>query len=196
MNTSNFNFYFDYLSPFSYFLWTQFREKNFTQVKYKPVVLARLLKHWGQKGPAEIEPKKKFLARYCENFARENNIPFLLPKAHPFNPLIPLRMSVQSIYTENPALQFKVIDLLWKAIWVDQVTADDPEKIAEYLSQQGLEGSQLVEMAFNREYKNELNANTKEAIEFGCFGVPSIIYNDQLFWGNDSFKYFCQTYEK
>jgi len=34
--------------------------------------------------------------------------------------------------------------------------------------------------------KEQLRENTKTAIEFGVFGVPTIIADEHLFWGNDA----------
>jgi 2-hydroxychromene-2-carboxylate isomerase len=64
------SFYFDYISPYAYFahrrlnlppthphsFFRGLREGSNTelQIEYKPVLLAGLLKHWGQLGPAEV----------------------------------------------------------------------------------------------------------------------------------------------
>jgi 2-hydroxychromene-2-carboxylate isomerase len=47
------DWYFDFVSPFSYISLYRLKELP-VQVSYKPVLFAGLLKHWGQKGPAEI----------------------------------------------------------------------------------------------------------------------------------------------
>ena len=46
--------YFDFISPYSYFgLSTLAQLPQGTQITFRPVLFAGLLKHWGQKGPLE-----------------------------------------------------------------------------------------------------------------------------------------------
>ena len=55
----NIDFWFDPISPFAYLAFEQLPqalEGCSYAVNYRPVLLAGLLAHWGQKGPAEIEP--------------------------------------------------------------------------------------------------------------------------------------------
>jgi 2-hydroxychromene-2-carboxylate isomerase len=33
-----------------------------------------------------------------------------------------------------------------------------------------------------------LDADTREAIERGVFGVPTVFVRDEMFWGNDRFE--------
>ncbi|MBP6320444.1 MAG: DsbA family protein, partial [Rubrivivax sp.] len=54
-------FHFDVVSPFAYLAFErlpQVLQGCSYEVDYRPVLFAGLLQHWGQKGPAEIEPKR------------------------------------------------------------------------------------------------------------------------------------------
>lgn len=57
--------YFDFISPFAYLQLARFSQLpadlDITPV---PVVFSALLKHWGQLGPAEIPPKRRFVYRF------------------------------------------------------------------------------------------------------------------------------------
>ncbi len=179
-------FYFDFISPYSYFAWLQLpqlkkeHDLNFT---IKPVLLAGILNHYGQKGPAEIIPKRDALFRTCLRYAAKNNIEFTTPKFHPFNPLYVLRLALKST---SGQWQEKVIDTIWKAGWTQGIDLGNPEEIEKVLNQAGLPGSDLLENTFLRENKKALKENTQEAIEKGIFGVPSFVYKKEVFWGNDS----------
>ena len=53
-------FYLDFISPYSYLAFEELPEALLGlsyAVDYKPVLFAGLLKHFGQKGPAEIAAK-------------------------------------------------------------------------------------------------------------------------------------------
>src|SRR5215212_10250417 len=53
MDTS-IEWYFDFVSPYSYICFNRLGELPPVPISYKPVLFAGLLEHWGQKGPAEI----------------------------------------------------------------------------------------------------------------------------------------------
>jgi len=59
---------------------------------YRPVLFAGLLKNWGQKGPAEIEPKRAWTFRHVHWLAQHHGIAMQTPAQHPFNPLAHLRL--------------------------------------------------------------------------------------------------------
>ena len=60
----------DFVSPFSYISLCRLKELP-GEVSYKPVLFAGLLKHWGQKGPAEIPAKRRWTYRWCTWWARD-----------------------------------------------------------------------------------------------------------------------------
>lgn len=176
------------MSPFSYLAWlklSEFKQRHQLEVRLCPVVLAKLLNHFEQKGPGEIQPKREFLLKQLIRYARKNDIPFTTPKTHPFNPLYALRLGLSTVGGDD---QWKICDVLWKAGWQQRIDMADPDELERVLSEAGLNGKDLMEKTFAREAKLELKNNVKEAIEYGCFGVPCFVYNDELFWGNDSYE--------
>ena len=61
------DFYFDFVSPFAYLAFEALPhalQGCSYQVHYRPVLFAGLLKHHGQRGPAEIEPKRIWTYRH------------------------------------------------------------------------------------------------------------------------------------
>lgn len=179
------NFYFDYLSPFSYFAWNSLKKFQDLNLHYKPVALGPLLNHWGIKGPGEVTPKREFLLKQCLRLSAKNQIDFTTPKTHPFNSLYALRLSLKGVAGE---LQPKVIEVLWKAGWQSRIDMGEPDELLKVLKDAGLPADELYEKSFSKEAKVELKANIKEAISFGVFGVPTMVTNKELFWGNDALE--------
>lgn len=180
------NFYFDFLSPFSYFAWLKLgpmAQELGLKVNFKPVALGPLLNHWQIKGPGEIEPKREFLLKQMIRYAKSSNIEFTTPKTHPFNSLYSLRLALNFTSGEH---QEKVIDILWKAGWQKKIDMGDPNELQEILKANNLPADDLYEKSFSKEAKAELKTNIKEAIGHGVFGVPSFVIDGELFWGNDS----------
>lgn len=182
------DFYFDFMSPYSYFAWLklkEFQQQNNIELNLYPVVLANLLNHWGQKGPGEIVPKRDYMLKTCLRYAAKNNINFTTPKAHPFNPLYALRVATKECSEHR---QWETIDALWKAGWQNRIDMGEPDELIKSLNEAGLNGEELLEKTFEREVKQALKKNVKMAIEFGAFGVPTFVVDGELFWGNDCYQ--------
>ena len=181
----DFNFYFDFLSPFSFFAFKRLSQLENITIHYRPVALGPLLNHWSIKGPGEVTPKREFLLKQCLRYAAKNKMSFTTPKTHPFNSLYALRLALKSTAGE---LQPQVIKTLWEAGWEKRIDMGEPDELQTVLKEAGLPAEELYEKSFSKEAKVELKANIQEAISFGVFGVPSFVAGDELFWGNDAIE--------
>lgn len=189
------DFYFDFLSPFSYFAWINHQKLGLDtryEFNYRPVLMGKLFEHWDIKGPGEIAPKRYLMLKSCFRYASRENIEFVPPETHPFNPLYVLRLATLAC---GGKAQMKVIDSLWSYIWGKGNTGDNPDALESFLNDVSLPGTELMEKAFAREAKLELKQNTKEAIANKLFGVPSFVCGDEVFWGNDSLTDLIQFIE-
>ena len=89
------DWYFDFVSPFSYLQCEQLPAlAPRIAIRYRPVLFAGLLGANGQKGPAEIPAKRLFTYRFCVWQARNSASPLKFPHEHPFNPLPLLRLAI------------------------------------------------------------------------------------------------------
>ena len=178
-------YYFDFLSPFSYMSWVNTREKNF-DFEFYPVSLPNIISHYETKGPGQIKPKRDFLARELFRYKTINNIPFMFPKNIPFNSLYALRLSLKSVAGDS---QKKLIDVFFRAAWEFGLDLGDSNVIEDLLVQNGFNKDELMNKISSKEVKLELRSNIEKALKREVFGVPSFILEGELFWGNDSLKY-------
>lgn len=175
--------FFDFVSPYSYLQCEKLAElPNHVQLVYKPVLFAALLNHWGQKGPAEIEEKRKFTYRSVLWVAQKYGIPFTFPRAHPFNPLPLLRLSIA---LDN---QPDAVRKLFRFVYRDGHLPD--ESAAWSALTQALNVPDADQLIQSAAVKQQLHDNTQEAISKGVFGVPTLRIDDELFWGVDFFDFF------
>lgn len=189
MISSTLDYYFDYLSPFAFFAWRDIGEfcgKNGLELRAHPVVFGKLLDHWGQLGPAEIPPKRDWVSRYCLRYASLHGFEYNPPKFHPFNPLPALRLSLLEVCGEQ---QLAVIQELFEAGWTRGEDLGDVNNLIAILKRAGIETGGLKKKITDPNIKEALFAETSNAIANGVFGVPTMIVNDQLFWGNDQFEH-------
>jgi 2-hydroxychromene-2-carboxylate isomerase len=179
-------FLFDFLSPYAYLAWSQIHglaQRHGRTVQPEPVLLAALLDTHGQLGPAEIPAKRTYVFRDVLRSARVLGLQLRPPPAHPFNPLLGLRIAALDL---SPQDRFAVIDALFGAVWEDGRGITDPDAVAAVLTDRDLDGPALIAAAGTPDAKQRLKALTQQALDDGVFGVPSIIADGELFWGFDS----------
>lgn len=166
-------FYFDFLSPYSYLAWSWVRQSHFNLVPV-PVVLAQVIHHYETKGPAEIAPKRDYLWKHCLRTARQRQVPFVMPAKLPFNSSFALRVAIAS------GGDLKVIDAIFRAAWERAENIEDPEVVLQLP-----ECAHLDALASSKETRRALKNNVQMAIQKGVFGTPTFVVNDELFWGDD-----------
>jgi 2-hydroxychromene-2-carboxylate isomerase len=169
----------DVISPFSYLALKELhRVPQDISIECVPVLFAGLLNHHGQKGPAEIQSKRRFTYRYCLWKAQSLGVPMHFPPSHPFNPLMALRLIIAA------GSRIEAVELVLDAVFMhgQDVTQD---RIIEELG--GKLGIARPREAINAPtVKEQLRRNTEWAISRGVFGVPTLIVNDEIFWGHDA----------
>lgn len=175
------DWYIDFLSPFPYLQAGRFSEfPDGVAIRPRPILFAALLKHWGNKAPAEIPPKKQFLFRHALWLANRRGIPFRPPSRHPFNPLRPLRLAIAL------GADIEVTEQILHFIWGEGRDTESEENWRDLAGRFGLQAKEASEAIERPEVKAALKANTDRAIEAGVFGVPTIVAGNNLFWGADA----------
>jgi 2-hydroxychromene-2-carboxylate isomerase len=173
------HWYFDFISPFAYLQSEVLhRFDNKLAIRPVPVLFAGLLKHWGQKGPAEMATKRRFTYRQVQWLAEHNGIPFRFPPQHPFNPVRALRAAV--------ALggSLETIHEIFRFIWREGRDPNDPAEWAELARR--LNAPDLDARCNSPEVKSQLLQHGEQALAAGVFGVPTLVIDKELFWGFDA----------
>jgi 2-hydroxychromene-2-carboxylate isomerase len=182
-------FWFDVISPYAYLAWTQIHvlaQRHDRSVLYRPVLFAALLNHWGQLGPAEVEPKRIHAFKQVIRRANRLGVPIALPFAHPFNPLTPLRVTALDLPASE---QRQVIDAIFRAIWVEARDVTQAQSLVSALDSHGMDGQALVSASMLADNKARLLANKDEAIARGFFGVPTVVVDGEVFFGADDLPF-------
>jgi 2-hydroxychromene-2-carboxylate isomerase len=172
------DWYFDFVSPFSYLALHRLKEFS-PNIVYRPVLFAGLLNHFGQKGPAEIPAKRRWTYRWCAWQARELGIPFRFPAEHPFNPLQHLRLATAC--DARP----EAVKRIFNDLWMSGANATDPQRFSALCKSLGVDPARLSAP----EVKDALRTNTEHAAARGVFGVPSFVIDGEVFWGADSIDF-------
>jgi 2-hydroxychromene-2-carboxylate isomerase len=171
--------YFDIVSPYAYLHLKRFGELHpALDIEFVPVLFAGLLKHWDNKGPAEMAPKRLHTYRSCVWAASQQGIPFRLPPRHPFNPLHGQRLLV-GLGAPRAAVE-AAYDFIW---------GEGREPAAEWpllCERLGVGLDVAAALIADPQVKQTLIDNTAAAAAQGVFGVPTLAVRGQNFWGSDT----------
>lgn len=176
--------YFDFVSPFACIALHRLTELPADlSIEHRPVLFAGLLKHHGQKGPAEIAAKRRYTYRWTCWWAKSLGIRLRYPAGHPFNPLHHLRLAIAAGPTREN------VQRIFDALWTTGGDAADPDAFAALARSLGVTSEQLGSPAV----KDTLRRNTEAAAALGIFGVPTLEIDGELFWGADAID-FAKAY--
>jgi 2-hydroxychromene-2-carboxylate isomerase len=170
------DWYFDFISPFAYLAWMRLGELPADlEVRHRPILFAALLNHWDNKGPAEMSTKRAWTYRWCTWLASQQSIELRFPSVHPFNP------------KNSP----RAIDAIFKSVWTTGGDPSDPDTFNALAKSLDVDPAQLGAS----EVKDALRSETDAAIQQGVFGVPTLVIDNELFWGSDAME-FAAAYHK
>lgn len=169
------HWYFDFISPFSYLHWQKVKTLP-EPVMPVPIVFGAVLAAHGQKGPAEIAGKREFTYRHVLWQARQEGVTLRFPPTHPFNSLNALRLCIAAGSTAQ------AVDAVFDWIWQQGNTGDSLEALAPVAAALRIPPADMQDEAV----KAQLRSNTDAALAAGVYGVPTLAFAGNLFWGNDA----------
>jgi len=186
MTRAPLRFFFDYVSPYAYLAWTQLpalAARHGRTVELVPVLFAGVLNALGTTGPAEMPNKRFYIYKHTKRIAHELGVPFVMPAAHPFNPLPALRMTAA---VKDAEVRARLATALFSAVWGGGGGLMEPERLVSPAYSAGLDATELLVAAQTPEVKEQVRRNTEELLALEGFGVPTIVADGELFWGVDS----------
>ena len=179
-------FWFDVVSPYAWLAFDrlpQALEGCSHVVDYRPVLFAGLLKHWGQKGPAEVGPKRAWTYRQVLWIAHRHGIEMQMPAQHPFNPLGLLRLLQACAGPPAGTPNRDACRTVLHHVWRGGADAADPDRLAALTAELAPRLDPSSDAV-----KQALRDATTDAIEAGLFGVPTLTVDGFAFWGLDALE--------
>ena len=117
--------------------------------------------------------------------AKQQGTDLKMPAAHPFNSLALLRLAVAASSSSGQPNRY-VVETIFKHVWCDGLEATDPDRLATLQAHLFSQPSASFLDPQSAEVKQLLQQQTQQAIDLGLFGVPSMVVDGQVFWGNDA----------
>ena len=188
----DFKFIFDFGSPKTYLVYKLLpgiEKRTNIKAEYVPVLLGGIFKSTNNVSPIEsfktVPAKGKYDDLDTARFVKKHNIAFNFNSNFPINTLNLMR---GAIYAQENEIFDKYVEVVFKSMWVDNKKMDDLEVIQSVLLENGLPVKEIFEGTQDQKIKDKLIKNTSEAVERGVFGAPSMLVNNELFFGKETLQ--------
>lgn len=178
-------FFYDYLSPFSYLADTQLPAivlRTGAEIVYRPVLLGAIMKATGNSGPLPIQGKAGYNVADFQRWAKRYGVPAQFSPHFPFNSIRLLRAAVAAQWHGRFA---EFHSAAFRAIWELGQDLSKEDALGRLLGEVGIDPA-LID---GDEIKNQLRANAEEAVSRGAFGAPTFFVGSEMFWGNDRLEF-------
>jgi 2-hydroxychromene-2-carboxylate isomerase len=174
-------FFYDYLSPFSYLADTQLPAiagRTGAEIVYRPILMGAVMKNAGNAGPLSIPSKAAYNVAEFQRWAKRYGVRAQFSPYFPFNTIRIVRGAIAAqLLGRFP--QFH--SAAFRAIWEHGQDLSKEDALHRLLGEVGIEPA-LIE---GDDIKRRLRANVDEAVSRGAFGAPTFFVNGEMFWGND-----------
>tara|TARA_B100001059_G_scaffold223175_1_gene247897 strand:- start:2922 stop:3530 length:609 start_codon:yes stop_codon:yes gene_type:complete len=184
-----FDFYFDFVSPYSFLAHKQIRKiekKEGIKIRYKPILVGGLHNLHGIKAPAFIPAKAKHMIRDCKLIAVKNAVKF---KFNSYFPIRSLNLMRGVFVAEEDNIKSYYVDSIFNTIWQDGLNMNDQVIIEKVLKNLNVNPKTFILRSTSSQIKESLRKKTNDAYEKGIFGAPTFIVNNKIFWGQDRIEF-------
>ena len=190
----NVDFIFDFASPNAYLCHKAIQNLEKThniKFNYVPCLLGGIMKLSNNQPPmvtlAEIPNKMKYEFDTAFNrFMREHSITkFKMNEHFPVNTISLIR---GAIVAQKNNFFDTYVEIVLSGLWEQSLKLDTTEALHELLIKNECHADLVIEGIAKEEIKEELIANTSEAVEKGAFGIPTFFVADEMFYGKDSLR--------
>ena len=191
--TKTIEFYFDFISPYSYLAYKKFEtlnKDNKIKFIFKPILLGGLHNLGGITPPAFNERKMKNMKNDCELIASKNKIEFKWNSKFPINSLYLMR----GYLSINDEKKKKFFDICFDAYWKNNTDISDEESVSKILENCKIDKFTYDNDIKKKAIKDELITLTSAAFEKDIFGAPTFVVNNKIFWGQDRLQYALDEY--
>ena len=179
------DFYFDFLSPYAYLArhrLTELAAEHGATIVYKPIDLGRAKLAIGNNGPANrnMPVKLSYLTTDLKRWAAIYGVPFGGIKNHNSE-----RLNIGTFFARTDEEVAAYIKQTYDLLWGIGAAPDDEAVIRQVARTMNWNEEKFLVFTCSAEGKAAYERSTEQAISKGIFGVPTMMLEDQMWWGND-----------
>jgi len=180
------DFWFDFHSPWCYLAASRIGDiarRHGAELHWRPVHLPKLMEAVDGRRPLEANPA--FVRWYRQDLLDQAALLGLPVKQHPAYPLRPARAQRLALHAAEQGKAEALVVPLIRAYWSESADIDDIATLQRFAEMAGLDPAAVPAVVADERLKAALDANLAEAVASGLFGLPAVLLDGKLFFGND-----------
>lgn len=179
-------FYFDLGSPYAYLAAERisglFAEAGLEQPEWQPILLGGLFRRFGRDSWANGPGRAEGIAEVERRAAEYGLPPLVWPEPWPGNTLLAMRAATFAKQTGR-TVSFALAG--FRQAFAAGRDLTEPDSVAIAAAACELHPRALEKAVGTDAVKNALREATDRAAELGVIGVPSLVVDGEVFWGDD-----------
>jgi 2-hydroxychromene-2-carboxylate isomerase len=182
--------YFDCSSPWTYLAFESLealsREQS-VEIAWKPIMVGGIFNTVNPSVYAQradpVPAKARYMLKDLQDWARYAGLKITFPpRVFPVNSVKAMR---GCILVEPDGKLPAFARAAFQAYWSEDLDISQDEVLAEVCRRAGVEPAAFFAGITDPQIKEQLRANTDEAVARGAFGSPTIFIGDDMYFGND-----------
>jgi 2-hydroxychromene-2-carboxylate isomerase len=183
---NNIDFYFDFLSPYSYLAHCRLpalAEKYGYGISYRPIDLKAAKLAAGNTGPAtaQMPVKMRYAMVDLTRWANRYGAPLAFAKVPP----VTERANKGTFFAANKGQGRAYVSALWAATFGTGGEFNSDQLLGDVARQMGWSAEEFLEFLQSETAARLYEECNKEAHDRGVFGSPTMLVGDEMWWGND-----------
>lgn len=179
------DFYFDFMSPFAYLAHTQLPALAALyelQIAYHAIDLPAAKLAIGNTAPPNVSMpvKLRYLVTDMQRWARRYGVPLAFPKT-----LKSARLNRGLYYAADRGCESDYVRAAWLPTWGQGGDMGDEALIADIARAMGWDAAAFLAFTESPQAQERYARDNREAQARGVFGAPTMMLDDQMWWGND-----------
>jgi 2-hydroxychromene-2-carboxylate isomerase len=179
-------FHFDVHSPWCFLASLRIEAiaaRHGRAVDWVPLHLARLMDRIDGRRP--LDANAGFVAWYRQDLHDWATRAGVTLRYHPDYPLRPARALRACCFARAEGKGGAFAHAVLAAYWTEAAQIDDAAVLGRLGASVGLHADAVIAATVGERWKAEVDANTEAAAQSGIFGLPAILADGKLFFGND-----------
>lgn len=181
------DFYFDFISPFSYLAHTQLpaiAARHGRGIIYHVVDLKALKLDGGNTGPTtrDMPLKYRYSGTDMQRWAGRYGVKITRPTGHAKGSD---RLNKGAFLAEDRGVTRDYVTAAWQRVWRDGGDMSDETLIGDVAVELGWDADEFLAFIDSADTEARYRASTQAAHDRGVFGVPTMMIGDEMWWGND-----------
>ena len=189
------DFYFDFLSPYSYLANTalpRLAAEHGASISYRPFSLIDLMKIVDNR-PTTLECKNKgvYAMADLQRWARSYRVDFA---PSPFWQSIDFaELGRGMLVALDDGRGADYVNAVYPAVFGRPIDLSQRSELIGVLDKAGFDGARLLDLAKSAPYATRLDQCTAAAAQRGVFGSPTMFVAGEMFFGNDRLDFMAKA---